>query len=429
MSRRITCHCGAGFELPADLTERRTNCPTCGSVFFLAASDIEGVADEEAGGYDLSPGDDRAAGGGTSIPRKSEGIPGTPEWLKRYREQKQAEKGPPDKALVLLGRLGSDSSGLDSMGGVLFKAVTRSDAETSVPALVQVALSGHPVYAAVARSCLDYLGPPESAGGAGVLTMLQAAHEPAQHALLVECLKQLGPTSTVPVRQLVDLLNGPHTELYLWGIRCLERVGSPARSAVGALIKSLRAENDELRLAVIDALGAIGREPARVLPLLFQALRNKNPAYRRHAAQALGRFGADAATAIAPLRTALNDADPSVQQAATEALGRIVDACGKRATQSGGGGPAPTTIPKPILVDCPCGKRLKIKPELTGMKGKCPACGGTINIPVPVVDTGASDEKSCPACLASVAADDVLCVHCGHDFRTTAQRTAEPAGG
>lgn len=426
MSRSITCHCGNRFEIPENLKEPRTNCPTCGSVFFVSSTGSEGDESGDAG-YELSTSSDEIPVTISSSPRKLEGVSGTPEWLKRYREKRQAEKGPPDKSLTLIGRLGTDSSGMDSMGGLLYSAVTHSDAETSVSALVQVATSGHPVYAAVAQTCLEFVGPTEAAGGGPVLALLLEPHDASKDATLIRCLQNLGPGPTVPVRGLVDLLNSEYTELTLWAVRCLEQVGAPARSAVGSLLKLLRIENDELRLSIIDALGAIGRDPARVLPLLFQALHNKNPAYRRHAATALGKFGADAATAIAPLRSVLNDPDQSVKDAAALALGSIVDACGKRSTHAGGS--APGAIPKPIFVECQCGKKLKIKPELAGMKGKCPACGSMINIPVPIADTGASSkEKSCPACMATVAADDILCVHCGYDFRKQEQPAPIPAG-
>src|SRR4051794_27375237 len=34
-----------------------------------------------------------------------------------------------------------------------------------------------------------------------------------------------------------------------------------------------------------------------------------------------------------------------------------------------------------IQVSCQCGKQLRVKDEYAGRKGKCPACGGVIQIP------------------------------------------------
>ncbi len=37
----------------------------------------------------------------------------------------------------------------------------------------------------------------------------------------------------------------------------------------------------------------------------------------------------------------------------------------------------------PILLTCPCGRKLKIKEEFAGQEGQCPACGATLLIPFP----------------------------------------------
>jgi hypothetical protein len=37
----------------------------------------------------------------------------------------------------------------------------------------------------------------------------------------------------------------------------------------------------------------------------------------------------------------------------------------------------------PILLTCPCGRKLKIKEEFAGQEGQCPACGQTLMIPYP----------------------------------------------
>lgn len=39
----------------------------------------------------------------------------------------------------------------------------------------------------------------------------------------------------------------------------------------------------------------------------------------------------------------------------------------------------------PISVQCACGKKLQVKDELAGKRGKCPACGQVLNIPLPEI--------------------------------------------
>jgi hypothetical protein len=46
----------------------------------------------------------------------------------------------------------------------------------------------------------------------------------------------------------------------------------------------------------------------------------------------------------------------------------------------------------PIKVACACGKKLAVKEEFAGKKGKCPACGKLLSIPRPKVQEESSDE-------------------------------------
>lgn len=91
----------------------------------------------------------------------------------------------------------------------------------------------------------------------------------------------------------------------------------------------------------------------------------------------------------------------------------------------------------PIEVTCQCGKRLKAKDELAGRAVKCPSCQQPLQIPArqpaapaaPVAnsafadlfdDVGISHQTGpvCPACNAGVAAEAVICIHCGFNLET-----------
>src|SRR5439155_14853507 len=48
------------------------------------------------------------------------------------------------------------------------------------------------------------------------------------------------------------------------------------------------------------------------------------------------------------------------------------------------GGPVPPLVQEfdvAILLTCTCGKKLKIDDRYAGKQGRCPACGGTLDIP------------------------------------------------
>jgi hypothetical protein len=195
-------------------------------------------------------------------------------------------------------------------------------------------------------------------------------------------------------------------------VKCLALVGPAAKSSLDPLLKALRIAQPDLRLAVIDALGAIGRDPQRVIPLLQQALKHQNPDYRQHAAEALGKFGRAAAAAGAPLTAALKDDSSTVRKSAQGALNAMKAAAAPAGAPAGAPNNPP---PESILVPCTCGKRLRVKGSLAGRKVKCPACGGTVNVPLTADE---ADEKVCQVCLATVPKAAILCVHCGIDFRT-----------
>jgi hypothetical protein len=50
----------------------------------------------------------------------------------------------------------------------------------------------------------------------------------------------------------------------------------------------------------------------------------------------------------------------------------------------------------PIVLTCPCGRRLQIRDEYAGQEGKCPACGRTFDIPAP------SEDETAPFSLEPV---------------------------
>jgi hypothetical protein len=415
----ITCHCGTKFEPPIELKDRHVNCPSCGSVIFLAATKSSGADDDEEDSYGIKkPGDD------PQEKKKSAGVEGIPDWLEHYQQSPDVKKSERVKTLAMIERLAAVNPTLDPLGAALYLASTHADAETSVAALTKVATSGHPVYAPVAIALLGHIGPSDAAGAQHVLTLLGECGEPAAEQLVTKVILKLGPTSIVHVRSLIDLLGSKHTSLYMWAVQCLKLIGHPARRAVDTLLKSLKIANHAFRIAVIDALGAIAGDIEHVLPVLLQALKHERPEYRAHAAQALGRFGSPAAKAVPQLKEALHDAEEVVRQSATQAL-RLIAAAAK--------GPATTAataehpVLEPVVIACSCGKRLKAKPELAGKKVKCPGCGGVLVVPKPKVPVAAEvepspavtsvAEKECPTCLATVPGAAVLCVCCGFDFR------------
>jgi hypothetical protein len=77
-----------------------------------------------------------------------------------------------------------------------------------------------------------------------------------------------------------------------------------------------------------------------------------------------------------------------------------------------------------IVVTCTCGKRLQVPDQLAGKRGKCAGCGNVLAIPAPP-EPAAS--RTCPSCREPVGPVAILCVNCGHDFRTGERvRPADP---
>lgn len=74
----------------------------------------------------------------------------------------------------------------------------------------------------------------------------------------------------------------------------------------------------------------------------------------------------------------------------------------------------------PIPFQCACGASLKVKDALAGKKVKCPTCGNSVLVPAPPEegDDDLVDVKECPSCGETLAGDAVICIDCGHDFRT-----------
>lgn len=418
----LTCHCGTKFEPPAELKERRVNCPSCGSVIFLAA--VKSASDE---GEDDSYGIKRPDAA-DAVEKKAAGVEGIPDWLEHYQSSPNVKKADRAKTLALIERLATVNPTLDPLGAALCLATHHADAETSVAALTKVATSGHPIYTQVAVALLEHIGPSDAAGAQQVLLLLSETKDVAAEQAVIKVLKQLGPTPIVQVRSLIDLLGSKHTALYLWGVQCLKQIGPPAKRGIDVLLKSLKIANHPFRIAVIDALGAIAGDADRVLPVLLQALKHESPDYRAHAAQALGRFGMAAAKALPQLKEAVQDTDEGVRQTATKALSLIAAAMKAPAAAPAPGVPANGQSTESVIVACSCGKRLKAKPELAGKKVKCPGCGGVLVVPAlraPVAtdataappSTAPVAEKECPTCLATVPGAAVLCVCCGFDFR------------
>ncbi len=94
-----------------------------------------------------------------------------------------------------------------------------------------------------------------------------------------------------------------------------------------------------------------------------------------------------------------------------------------------------------IMPECPgCGKRLKVKDEPAGKRGKCPGCGALLTIPEPAAggaqefpdefDLEETGDKAatasampkppapCPNCGQPVPSSAVFCVKCGTDVRS-----------
>lgn len=66
-----------------------------------------------------------------------------------------------------------------------------------------------------------------------------------------------------------------------------------------------------------------------------------------------------------------------------------------------------------------CGQHLEAPPEMAGETVECPQCGTRLEIPsltkttlIAPPPSPAAGQK-CPECGADMAADAVLCIHCG----------------
>lgn len=423
MSTTMTCHCGAKFELPAEMKERRANCPSCGSVFFIPEAKAPGSEEDDTDTYGVAEPKTE-----TLRAKATSGVEGIPDWLDRYRTNQEIKKADRDKTLEFIKLLAGADAVRDPLGATMFLAATHADAETSIAALAKVAMSRHPVYSPVALMLLEYISPSDAGGAQQVLVLLGETKDAAAEPVLVKTLRRLGPTPVAHVGSLVELLGSKHTPLYFWAVHSLKLIGPPARKGVDALLKTLKIGNRDLRLAVIDALGRIARDPEHVLPILLQALKHQEADYRLHAALALGHYGAAAAKAVPLLKEALKDTDAGVVKAAGEALRDIGAAMQSTSGSTPATAPAEGKEPEPLLVVCGCGKRLRVKAIYAGKKVKCPACGGVAAVPGAPVHApspppaaappaGAIEEKECPVCQATIPAVAVLCVCCGCDFR------------
>ncbi len=92
-----------------------------------------------------------------------------------------------------------------------------------------------------------------------------------------------------------------------------------------------------------------------------------------------------------------------------------------------------------ITFTCACGREITVKDGLAGRRGKCPACGQVVVVPLPeepetvVPETQAVEEavavpeaeaapggetKACRHCHKPIAQAAVFCIHCGTDLRT-----------
>ena len=89
-----------------------------------------------------------------------------------------------------------------------------------------------------------------------------------------------------------------------------------------------------------------------------------------------------------------------------------------------------------IVIECQCGKRLKVPDTLAGQRAKCPGCGEVLQLPSDEAaptsdlydlahDPDASDEsmRRCPVCKTEYAPGVIVCVSCGIHMDTGQQYT------
>jgi len=425
MPQAVTCHCGKKFEATPSGGQRRVNCPTCNSVIFLPDPETDTRGDT---GYGLAATDEDQQ----AFRRK--GRQGEPDWLQRYRDSREVVKGEQSRIFTTIAGLAGVNATLDPLGAALFLAVSHSDAETSVAALAQVAISRHPVYTAMARALMAHVGPSDATGAQPLLDLIDETTDGPATQVLLDALERIGPTPLVQVRVLLELLNKPEERLKLWSIQSLRLVGRAAGHAHEPLWDLFRKEPG-LRLPALGALAAIGREPHRTVEALPEFLKQHDAALRREAVAIARTLGAAGHPLVPVLKTVIaKDPEPDLRKLAAEAAAAILTAV---RNQPAATGTAVSPADGLLRVQCQCGKKLQAKPELAGKTAKCPACGQPVKLPAaapsgpPAVATPAAEppEKECPRCFTMALAAQILCLSCGYDFRTgkTVKVTGKPA--
>jgi DNA-directed RNA polymerase subunit RPC12/RpoP len=420
MPQLVTCHCGRKFEATPPEGQRRVNCPTCNSVIFLPEP-VEAAGDDVGYGLAATEEDQQAF--------RRKGRQGEPDWLQRYRNTRETVKGEQSRIFTTIANLAGANATLDPIGAALYLAVSHADAETSVAALAKVAISRHPVYTAMARTLLGHVGPSDATGAQHLLDLIDETTEGPARQVLLDALDRIGPTPLVQVRVLLELLRNPEDRLRLWGVNSLRMAGRAAGHACEPLWE-LHGKIPSLRLPILGALAAIGREPQKTAASLAEFLQQPDASQRREAVSIARTLGVSAEPLVPVLKMVIKkDPDPELRKQAAEAAASILTAI-RNQPVSGGATPADGLL----RVQCACGKKLQAKVELAGKTARCPACGESIQLPLPAAPVAAAavggDEKECPRCFAMAAANQILCLSCGYDFRTgkTVKVAGKPAG-
>jgi hypothetical protein len=77
-----------------------------------------------------------------------------------------------------------------------------------------------------------------------------------------------------------------------------------------------------------------------------------------------------------------------------------------------------------LEVDCSCGKRLVVRPELAGKRVRCSACQAIVEVPAPEEAEQPQDTYQaepfvkCPSCRKEWPEGTAVCTECGHNFRS-----------
>lgn len=123
------------------------------------------------------------------------------------------------------------------------------------------------------------------------------------------------------VRELIDKLKSPDSDLRRTAAKELGELGSEARAAVPELSKALRDRDLFVRRFAAEALGQIGPDAKAAVPALAMAMNDERKEVQLAAVEALGKLGPDS---IAALTSALKDTnkDPTVRKKAAQALGK-----------------------------------------------------------------------------------------------------------